>query len=52
MSRFFFCWRACSTLRVRYETMTVSSGPSSLIQTGRISWPRVGSSMADWPPIW
>ena len=26
--------------------------PSSLIQAGRIVWPRVGSSTADWPPIW
>ena len=31
--------------------MTVSSGPSRLIQTGRINWPRVGSSTDDWPAI-
>ena len=36
---------------VRCPTMTVSSGPSSWTQTGRINWPRVGSSTEDWPAI-
>ena len=39
MNRFFFCWRASSIFRDRNETETLSSRPSSLIQSGRTLWP-------------
>ena len=44
--------RACSIRRIRYDFLTVSSGPSIWIQTGLSTWPSVGSLAAAWPASW
>ena len=51
-TRLTFSCRACSIRRLRYDFLTVSSGPSIWIQTGLNTWPSVGSLAADWPASW